>query len=137
MPQGAPRGKRFIRLPEVCKITSLSVSTIYDAMRSHDFPKPVKLFPGPRVKKSAVAWVEDEVLAWMDARMAERDERRTPPKTPAEAPEPPIEEEAASVEAKPPAPSHKERVLRDLARKAAAKREAKPRTPNPESALAE
>jgi prophage regulatory protein len=129
MPQGAPRGKRFIRLPEVREITSLSTSTIYDAVKNGTFPAPVPLFAGLKVKKSAVAWVESEVHDWMDSRTAARDEARTPPKAGKE-PEPPTPaiEDGSAAEAKPPALSHKQRVLQGLARKAASKRAVKPKS---------
>jgi prophage regulatory protein len=55
---------RLLRLDAVKEITGLSRSTIYaDA----NFPKPVKI--GER----AVAWVEDEIREWIDARIAERE----------------------------------------------------------------
>jgi len=55
---------RLLRLDAVKEITGLSRSTIYaDPL----FPKPVKI--GER----AVAWVEDEIREWIDARIAERE----------------------------------------------------------------
>lgn len=54
---------RLLRLDAVKDITGLSRSTIYaDA----NFPRSVKI--GER----AVAWVEDEIREWVDARIAER-----------------------------------------------------------------
>lgn len=54
---------RLLRLSAVKEITGLSRSTIYaDA----NFPRPVKI--GER----AVAWVEEEIRGWIDARIAER-----------------------------------------------------------------
>lgn len=54
---------RLLRLDAVKEITGLSRSTIY---ADHTFPRPVKI--GER----AVAWVEDEISEWVDARIAER-----------------------------------------------------------------
>jgi prophage regulatory protein len=42
-------------------------STLYGAMEHHGFPRPIKI--GNR----SVAWVEDEVDAWIERRKAERD----------------------------------------------------------------
>lgn len=57
--------KRLLRLPEVLDRTGLSRSTLY---ADSTFPKPVKI--GER----AVAWVEDEIKDWVDARIAQREE---------------------------------------------------------------
>lgn len=54
---------RLLRLPEVLSRTGLSRSRLY---ADSSFPKAVKI--GDR----AVAWVEQEVQAWVDARIAER-----------------------------------------------------------------
>ena len=55
---------RLVRLSAVKEITGLSRSTIY---ADPTFPKSVKI--GDR----AVAWVEDEILAWVDARIEARE----------------------------------------------------------------
>jgi prophage regulatory protein len=61
----------MVRMPKVEEITDLDRSTIY---RIADFPEPVRLTPG------TVAWVEDEVVAWLQARAeargSEQDVRR-------------------------------------------------------------
>lgn len=54
---------RLLRLPEVLARTGLSRSRLY---ADPSFPKGVKI--GER----AVAWVENEVQEWVDARIAER-----------------------------------------------------------------
>jgi prophage regulatory protein len=59
----APRSFRLIRLSAVKEITGRSRSTIY---ADPSFPRPVKI--GER----AVAWVEDEIREWVDARIAHR-----------------------------------------------------------------
>jgi prophage regulatory protein len=55
---------KLIRRPAVQEKTGLSRSTIYEKMKSGSFPTPVKL--GPR----AVGWVETEVDAWLEDRIA-------------------------------------------------------------------
>lgn len=61
--------RRFMRLPEVIEISGYARSSIYALMARGEFPKPVKL------GSKAVAWVEDEVLAWQTQRIAARDAR--------------------------------------------------------------
>jgi prophage regulatory protein len=55
---------RLLRLSAVKEITGRSRSTIY---ADPSFPRPVKI--GER----AVAWVEDEIREWVDARIQERE----------------------------------------------------------------
>ena len=55
--------RRFLRLPEVKHTVGLSRSAIYQKIKEGDFPAPVSL--GER----AVAWLSDEIAAWMDARI--------------------------------------------------------------------
>ena len=62
--------KPMLRLRAVKQIIPYSTSTIYDRINKGAFPKPVPI--GPR----AVAWLEDEVLAWQEAQIAKRDGRR-------------------------------------------------------------
>lgn len=50
---------RLIRKQEVCHLTGLSSSSIYDYMEQGRFPKQVPL--GGR----SVAWVEAEVTEWI------------------------------------------------------------------------
>ncbi|WP_323148823.1 AlpA family transcriptional regulator [Pseudomonas oryzihabitans] len=57
--------RRFIRLPQVQELTSLSRTEIYKRMKARTFPATVKLGPGHTV------WVESEVAEWVDARIAE------------------------------------------------------------------
>jgi prophage regulatory protein len=63
--------RRFLRLPEVEAVTGLKRSQIYEDILDGRFPAPVPL--GER----AVGWIEDEVAAWLDARIAERDAELT------------------------------------------------------------
>lgn len=58
---------RLIRQIEVTRITGLSRASIYRQIDEGTFPKSVSI--GGR----SVAWVEDEILEWVEARIAERD----------------------------------------------------------------
>ena len=57
--------RRFIKLAEVRALTTLSTSEIYRRVAADIFPKQVTL--GPK----SVVWIEAEVLAWCEARIAE------------------------------------------------------------------
>ncbi|WP_219012201.1 helix-turn-helix transcriptional regulator [Shewanella algae] len=57
---------RLIRIKQVMEQTGLGRSCIYNYMADGRFPKSVKL--GPRL----VAWVEGEVQAWIEERIAAR-----------------------------------------------------------------
>lgn len=59
--------KRLIRRREVQSRTGLAVSSLYEKIAAEDFPRPVTL------GAKAVAWVEDEIDAWVANRIAERD----------------------------------------------------------------
>ncbi|MBG0845885.1 AlpA family phage regulatory protein [Pseudomonas chengduensis] len=62
VPNDSPR--KFIKLREVKALTTLSTSELYRRIASGSFPRQVMLGP-----KSAV-WIEAEVLAWCEARIA-------------------------------------------------------------------
>lgn len=55
----------LIKLPEVKRRTTLSTSEIYRRLEAGTFPKQIKL------GAKAVAWLEHEVNAWIDERVAE------------------------------------------------------------------
>jgi prophage regulatory protein len=56
---------RILRLPEVCALTGLGRSFIYQLQADGRFPQRIKL--GAR----AVGWLEDEVEQWVGDRVAE------------------------------------------------------------------
>ena len=58
---------RILRRPDVETQTGLSRSTIYDFMKAGKFPRPVPL------GEKAVGWIEAEIEAWIEARVAERE----------------------------------------------------------------
>ena len=55
-----PERKKFLRLIQVKETTGLSRTTIYRKIAAHEFPRPIRL--GSR----AVAWVEADVIQWMN-----------------------------------------------------------------------
>ena len=69
--------KRLIRLPEVLSRTGYGRTTIYRKMEDGSFPRSVKL-GGPPIDPNvfdsrAIAWIEDEVVQWIESRIEERD----------------------------------------------------------------
>lgn len=57
--------RRFIKRPAVEEITGLSCTEIYRRIAAGSFPAQVTL--GPK----SVAWIEAEITAWCEARIAE------------------------------------------------------------------
>jgi prophage regulatory protein len=57
---------RFLRLNQVVEKTGMSRSTVYLYLNQGRFPKPVQ------ISERLVAWVESEVDAWMQERIAAR-----------------------------------------------------------------
>ena len=67
---------RLIRLPEVLRRTGYGRTSIYRKMEDGTFPKCLKLGGPPADSKKfdcrAIAWIEDEVFQWIEARIKER-----------------------------------------------------------------
>jgi prophage regulatory protein len=61
--------RRFIRIKEVRELTGLSRSYIYSLSAEGLFPRSIPLVPGG----TARAWLNDEVMNWLEGRVAERD----------------------------------------------------------------
>jgi prophage regulatory protein len=59
--------RRLIKLPEVLQICGLSKSALYQKIKDGEFPAQVKL------SQRSSAWVQSEVIAWANDRIAERD----------------------------------------------------------------
>jgi prophage regulatory protein len=55
---------KLLKINKVSEITGLGRSTIYARVAEETFPKPIKL--GHR----ASAWVESEIEAWIETRIA-------------------------------------------------------------------
>ena len=68
MSQQQRQPRRFLRIGEVARMTGLSQSMIYQKAAAGRFPKSVNL-GGERAK----AWIEDEIVSWQEARIAERE----------------------------------------------------------------
>lgn len=62
---------QILRLPQVCKVTGLGRSMIYQLESAHRFPCRV------RIGARAVGWVEAEVQTWLVSRI-ERYRASTP-----------------------------------------------------------
>jgi prophage regulatory protein len=54
---------RMLRLPQVIDATGLGKTKIYELQRQGDFPMRIK------ITAHSVAWVEEEVQAWLAARV--------------------------------------------------------------------
>ena len=63
----ATRPLRILRLSAVKAKTGQAISTIYAAMASGNFPRPIPL--GER----AVGWLESEIDGWIESRVRTRD----------------------------------------------------------------
>ena len=57
--------ERIMRIPEVVEVTGLSKTTIWQRVRSGDFPPPLKL--GSLATRS-IGWKEGEIERWIDSR---------------------------------------------------------------------
>jgi prophage regulatory protein len=67
------RSIRMLRLPQVIDATGLGKTKIYELQGQGDFPMRVK------ITAHSVAWVEEEVQAWLAARIVRaRSETATP-----------------------------------------------------------
>jgi prophage regulatory protein len=62
-----------LRIKDVKQRTGLCTSAIYQLKLAGKFPKPIRL------GGNSVGWLEHEVDAWIEARVAERDQPRTHP----------------------------------------------------------
>jgi prophage regulatory protein len=69
--------KRLLRLPAVLDRTGMKKTQLLEAVRDGRFPKRVAPLEGGR----AVAWVEDEVEAYIETRIAARDQTNPTNKT--------------------------------------------------------
>ncbi|HIF14319.1 MAG TPA: AlpA family phage regulatory protein [Bacteroidetes bacterium] len=61
---------KLIRIKGVSGLTNLSKSYIYQLCKEDLFPQSVQLVAGG----TSVAWVESEVLDWIESRIQARDE---------------------------------------------------------------
>lgn len=68
----------LLKRPDVRKRTTLSDSALYRLIEKGEFPRPINL--GPR----AVAWIEEEVNAWINSRIEASRELQRPGEHPSE-----------------------------------------------------
>jgi prophage regulatory protein len=66
---------RLLRLPQVIDATGLGKTTIYALQAEGDFPMRVK------ITAHSVAWVEEEVQAWLTARIEQARSATAAPET--------------------------------------------------------
>jgi prophage regulatory protein len=57
--------KQLVKRKKVEELTSLSKSSIYRLMSDGIFPKPIRL------GSKSVAWIEADIMNWINARIAE------------------------------------------------------------------
>lgn len=61
--------RRLLRMKQVQDMTGLSRSYLYALSASGKFPKSIPLVPGGTSR----AWLESDIVQWIDQRIAERD----------------------------------------------------------------
>lgn len=61
----AQQSRRLLRLPDVKQQVGLGRTTIYEKIKSGEFPAPYPLSANGR----AVAWNSDEISSWIDSRI--------------------------------------------------------------------
>jgi prophage regulatory protein len=76
------RLRRFLTLKQVRTATGLSSSTIYAKIKLNEFPRQLQLFDASNPLKTVTRWIEDEIVAFQEARIAKRDEAPLPPPPP-------------------------------------------------------
>lgn len=74
--QSAPVIRVVLTLEQVCEITGLGKDTVYRLIREGKFPAPIKV--GIR----AARWIDHEVEAYIDRKIAERDAKAATATTP-------------------------------------------------------
>jgi prophage regulatory protein len=62
--------KRILRKPDVLKKVGVSKTQLQTLIDTGEFPGTIKL-GGPNAR--AIGWIESEVDAWIDQKIAERD----------------------------------------------------------------
>jgi len=65
------QSRKLIRIKSVVNLTGLSKSYIYELCKKELFPQNIQLVPGG----TSVAWIQSEILNWIESRIKERDEK--------------------------------------------------------------
>ncbi len=63
----APPPFRVLRRQVTCDLIGLKTAALYRLVQRGQFPKPIK------ISTKLVGWVESEVIAWLESRIAQRD----------------------------------------------------------------
>lgn len=74
-PNEARAPPRFITLTQTTDRTGFSRSYLYELIAAGEFPRPVKLGLG---KRAPIRFVESEVDAWIESKIAQRDQNLRP-----------------------------------------------------------
>ena len=69
-PDPSQKTTTLLRIGKVSDSSGISRAYIYQLCKEGRFPKPVSLVPGG----TSVAWVASEIEAWINERIAERDQ---------------------------------------------------------------
>jgi prophage regulatory protein len=64
-----PNFPRLLRLRDVERFAGIRRTQIYQHVQDGTFPRPIKITDGGR----AIAWPEEELVAWREERLAARD----------------------------------------------------------------
>lgn len=72
-PVSGDRPPVLLRTQEVVRVTTLARSSIYRLVSAGKFPPPIPLTEGGRT--AAKAWLKAEVDAWLEARIAARNQK--------------------------------------------------------------
>ena len=59
--------QKFLRRKDVQDICGLPTSSLYELIDRGEFPRPINL------SKRTVAWLESDILAWQEKKIASRD----------------------------------------------------------------
>ena len=58
---------KILRTVRRCDLIGLKTAALYRLVQKGQFPKPIK------ISTKLVGWVESEVIAWLESRIAQRD----------------------------------------------------------------
>jgi prophage regulatory protein len=64
--------KSVFRRAQVLSVTGLCSSNLYALIAAGEFPRPITL-SGVSSRRPAVGWINSEVQAWIEQRIAQRD----------------------------------------------------------------
>lgn len=62
---GSPQIQKLYNLKQVCELTGKKRSTIYNWMRTGNFPQSIKIGP------NSIAWPSSAIAAWQESKLQE------------------------------------------------------------------